>query len=257
MSAPSTPIADRGCALNSEGTLKEASQIEWQHSPSSEVSLNEACASEPPNSSPLAKRVHTHSATRAVKDLKAGKPAPPKQGGQCGNQPLRKATSMSNIGSSKPSTKKRHIEDCAQGTDPVSGADDEDDEEDDGEGAAQRQAMAKADMSSRKHPRGGAAKDVPLIFTKDVHGKESGHWCTICKGKRVLEHDSWFTGGNSSLRTHIARYYDTHYEIYAKHCKEASIQPHSRCIPAARKAEHEVPDPTLKQYGFQHEEHQG
>lgn len=70
----------------------------------------------------------------------------------------------------------------------------------------------------------------------------------------------------------VASYYDTHYEIYAKCCKEAGIQPHSCCIPAVCKAKHEVPDPyvlvhlvllfilnpifhrTLKQYGFQHEE---
>lgn len=44
---------------------------------------------------------------------------------------------MSNIGSSKPSMNKCCIKDSAQGTDPVSDADDENEEEDnDREGAA-------------------------------------------------------------------------------------------------------------------------
>ncbi|KAL1947386.1 hypothetical protein VTO73DRAFT_14347 [Trametes versicolor] len=90
------------------------------------------------------------------------------------------------------------------------------------------------------------ARDLALFFSKTQTvrfrldkgkgktAKERGRWCTLCQDdKKVIEvkgaRAGWYKGGNSTLRRHIAA---SHYELYAKRCKEEGLEEQEAAIPA-------------------------
>jgi hypothetical protein len=97
------------------------------------------------------------------------------------------------------------------------------------------QAMADADnLAAVSRTREERTADVRLIFSRDkkyIHpatGKTlDGHWCKICRDDPSVKHTAFFTGGISTLRTHIAR---NHVHIYRKRCKAFGIEPNARAL---------------------------
>ncbi|KIJ46505.1 hypothetical protein M422DRAFT_250096 [Sphaerobolus stellatus SS14] len=215
-SPPLTP--SHGCAVNANGSLKDASDITWENSPSDEHRIASEALDPPsspsPSKQPLNDTPQTGSssstvesigvclraraAAKAVSDIKGGKPSNSKRGGMRGNAPLTKSQSMPDLsakakGKRKASTststtnksKRRKVivvtsEGEEEEEQPEDGEQDSDESAGE-EGVRMRQAMADADMAPQHRPRRSIAKDIPLVFQKDVCDGKSGHWCGICK----------------------------------------------------------------------------
>ncbi|KIJ26622.1 hypothetical protein M422DRAFT_782492 [Sphaerobolus stellatus SS14] len=256
---PSTPLSERGCALNSDGTFKDANSIEWLNSPSDEgrtEALQEASSTidvdgsdgGTPTPTPTAEPIRTRAAVKAVEALKTGKPAPAKHGGKRASVSVRKSLSLSNLDASKPAKKKRKTGGAyaiPEEEDPVETMDEEDNNDEDR--AASRQEMADADKLTGKRRRGGGAKDIPLIFTKDMRGGEKGitkSWRRIAGLLVAIPCYAHILRGIMIATT----------KKYFKKCQVAGIQPHARCIPKDKKEKVVVPDPTLEQFGFNPED---
>ncbi|THG95518.1 hypothetical protein EW026_g6148 [Hermanssonia centrifuga] len=79
-------------------------------------------------------------------------------------------------------------------------------------------------------------RDVRTIFKPDTRlhkdGKEEkGHWCRVCRDRKMKNEDCWFTGGVSSLRTHIKRKWASHGARYLRKCAEQGLTPNHLAVP--------------------------
>ncbi|KIJ22893.1 hypothetical protein M422DRAFT_57030 [Sphaerobolus stellatus SS14] len=189
---PATPKC--GCAVNADSTLKEAHEIEFSFSPSAKEHIETATTDD----ETLGQRMHTCSTAQAVISIKSGKSVPSCRGGKHSNAPIPRSRSLNDLGDkskskeSQPPRKKKKLVVESDNDDQVKVIHAEQDSE-----------LLMFCLQGQKRGRGGTAKDIPLIFTKDTRDGKTGHWCDICK---------WFLGRNSSLRTHIACNYDTHFK---------------------------------------------
>lgn len=71
--------------------------------------------------------------------------------------------------------------------------------------------------------------DIRTIFKLDKNrmnpdtGKiEEGNWCTVCQSAGIIKKNCFFTGGISTLRTHIARNPD-HVKLYMMRCNKLNV----------------------------------
>ncbi|GJF00539.1 hypothetical protein PsYK624_168320 [Phanerochaete sordida] len=124
----------------------------------------------------------------------------------------------------------------------LEGSDDEDkDDEDEGdldddddEPLEFKRLRAAIEIERRpaKRPKTDATRDIRGIFKpaeRTVDNKTSkGHWCSEC---RDCGDFAWFTGGVSSLRMHIRRYWKTHGKTYLSKCDDLGISPHPHAVP--------------------------
>ncbi|KAG6829548.1 hypothetical protein H0H87_010965 [Tephrocybe sp. NHM501043] len=96
------------------------------------------------------------------------------------------------------------------------------------------QGTLEADAPKRKHaPRGQDTRteDIRALFTKETRefgGKDVvGHICNICRDLKLVS-NPFFTGSNTTLRTHISRQWSTHGDIYLGACETLGITPNER-----------------------------
>ncbi|EDR05966.1 uncharacterized protein LACBIDRAFT_329145 [Laccaria bicolor S238N-H82] len=95
-------------------------------------------------------------------------------------------------------------------------------------------AMTLADQeAAMPRTKQDCTADVCTIFQKDNEHKnvdmgamEKGNWCKVCRLKGVQRKACFFTGGITTLRTHIGQHPD-HIAIYKECCDKLSIPMHN------------------------------
>ncbi|KAF8802316.1 hypothetical protein BYT27DRAFT_7261096 [Phlegmacium glaucopus] len=130
-----------------------------------------------------------------------------------------------------------HMDYTMQGGDNDS-EDDEESEDEDAVAKYNRMAeeIHRERSAPRKHNHRGhddRTRDLRAAFTRATKEEGgaliNGHICNACcaAGKK----DTFFSGGNSSLRKHYARNWATHGEFYLKICKSLGIEPNKSALP--------------------------
>ncbi|KAG1779414.1 hypothetical protein EV702DRAFT_1043844 [Suillus placidus] len=240
------------CALNADGSLKDASDITFFNDPDDDVPLPKV----PPSTQPSTSTASTRDAYSVL--LKAGHtPATVAAGSRRSGRHLKPSARMRDADnacglSSSSGTRKRALSSATDHPAPkkvamrfFSPLDSEDKDKDKnvhpGESSAdelvpQPDVEDLDDTDDAKSENGVATQtlsknertaDVRTIFTRGPDG-----WvCTLCKDAGEPAQKHTFCGGTSTLRTHIVRHKKTHFQVYKQRCDAASITMHPRAIP--------------------------
>ncbi|KAG6819653.1 hypothetical protein H0H93_009827 [Arthromyces matolae] len=154
------------------------------------------------------------------------------------NKRARTSQKDSEVNDGEDSDQLPELQQVDDGKDDGYNSDEEEEEEEDPMEVYERMRKQANDdrVPKRKHaPRtqDTRTEDIRGIFrkeTREIDGEEiNGSICKVCEH---LEHSNpFFRGSNSTLRTHIARNWETHGETYMKVCEALSITPSSRAMP--------------------------
>ncbi|KAI0792274.1 hypothetical protein C8Q75DRAFT_804679 [Abortiporus biennis] len=213
-------------ALNTDETLKDASEIMWLNSPSDEkVSLPPITSQPilPPNAT------NSSSATSGVSN-------PQVQSKQSGTKSIQKRKSSSNTKVPKTTAISRHLK-STNGQLQIIGPSKE--PVDDVENASD--SDSKGGPQKKRRQKGDITKDIiGSVFIQLEETDEKGrdqYQYQIChqekqkpKNKKLKIQDV-FTGNVTTLRTHVSRMGMTHYGVYAAYCIENKIEMHLWALP--------------------------
>ncbi|KAG1895696.1 uncharacterized protein F5891DRAFT_1193860 [Suillus fuscotomentosus] len=242
-------MSEDSCALNTDGSLKDASDIIFYNDPNDSVPLPQVPSSTQPTAkdafSVLLQAGHTPALVTAGSrhSTRTSKPsAHVRDADNACAQPSSSSTASRKCALSSatnpPAPKKavmRFLSPLDSDEDvpssppnpaPEESSCDElipqlDDEDHDDE---IKSGNEDATQMLSKHER---TADVCTIFTCTSDG-----WvCNLCKatGEPISKHT--FRGGTSTLRTHIVRNKRTHFQVYHQRCEAAGITMHPRAIP--------------------------
>ncbi|KAG1734224.1 uncharacterized protein EDB91DRAFT_1251009 [Suillus paluster] len=238
------------CALNADGSLKDASNITFFNDPDDKVPLPQVPSSAQPSSSTtstkdafsvLLKAGHTP-ATVTAGSWRSGRPSKPSAHIRDADNACRLSSSLGtrkhalSSATDHPAPKKIAMrilspldskdEDIPSTPDLGESSADEliPQPEDDNEADESKSENGCATLTLSKSER---TADVRTIFTR-----LPDRWvCTLCKdaGEPVQKHT--FHGGTLTLRTHIVCHKKSHFQVYKEHCDAAGITMHSHAIP--------------------------
>ncbi|KIP05319.1 hypothetical protein PHLGIDRAFT_119965, partial [Phlebiopsis gigantea 11061_1 CR5-6] len=260
---PSRSTLSEGCALDKNGQLKDAANIEWHHSEdeSSGPPLLRASSSKTKPTlrpSTLAERIAGSRRIRRKTWKAEGQPSaaasssrititvgkPPEPEPKHSTKRKRVASSDGEHGDDDGEEACEHEDDeYEDGHDNNEGGDDANEgsegsgRDEDGDGVVEYERMwVEIESERRSMPKvkkTDATRDLSGIFKPDervVNGKNvKGHWCSVCRDRGA---PSWFSGGVSTLRSHISRFWTTHGNIYLKKCRDLEVEPNHRALPA-------------------------
>ncbi|KAF8879217.1 hypothetical protein CPB84DRAFT_1751722 [Gymnopilus junonius] len=265
-------------ALNTDGTLKDASEIQWFNSPSDEhrtINLKDSDAQKKcKHADSLAHGSDTDSEDglprSVLTGLKGKSPARQLMAKECGFYEKRftvslgkdndsmTATSSSMTVKAKPTQPKpkktqpkpppttRHTDDdMTEDNTEVDEGDESGNEQDMDEDPLQkylrmRDVIQAERMPARKHFHQGEdprTQDICEMFTpgelKDKASDKSkkGHICKGCVAMGHSEKNSFFSGDNSMLRTHVCWNWGTHGKMYLKIYQKMGIKPNEHALP--------------------------
>ncbi|KIL54969.1 hypothetical protein M378DRAFT_18373, partial [Amanita muscaria Koide BX008] len=202
-----------GEAVNEDGTLKDAAEICWVHSPS-DLS--------PPPVQHLFDEESDHEVVIKKRRL------------------FKKADSVHSAGNTihvanpgEVDEDRNDIEDTQNQSDQnrvdkdaQEEASDCESEGQEDEGTANYWEKKQTEGIRKPKRKRGATRDLELCFAKDVcaiDGKEkAGEYCKLCMARGVKKRHCFFTGNATALRTHITRF---HYGEYLALCKTKNYTP--------------------------------
>ncbi|GJE88702.1 hAT transposon family protein [Phanerochaete sordida] len=195
-------------ALNTDGTLKDARDIEWINSPSNEtIEL-------PPDPKPSPISEFNTLKRKAASGTKVAAPAAP-------------AAPEISKGKKKPAVERRLPKSAGVSTEHMSTEATED---------------FTPEHIKKRRRKGDAYADVLTVFRRleaDEAGKER-HECTICverRKKNVLKFgkiQTLYAGNSTALRSHISKDME-HYTRYREGCVKDEITMDPRCMPREEK----------------------
>ncbi|KAF8799820.1 hypothetical protein BYT27DRAFT_7217371 [Phlegmacium glaucopus] len=241
-------IDELGCAVHPDGTLKDASEIEWQYDKDDDAPMASCSSSSKSIASFFAKKAlpanlvagSRHSARTTRPSARILDPE------NAMNNQKRKAKSTP----SRRISCKVVITSEDEGEVPLlltSDNDTTDTEAIDSDGEAHEtataefeslQAMADADHSAiRGRNVQDTTADIRTIFKREKEYRNpdsgrvtDGHWCKICLDDPTVKRSAcFFTGSTSTLHMHIARH-GNHTKAYLEKCKTLGIQTHPRAL---------------------------
>ncbi|KAG1883996.1 hypothetical protein F4604DRAFT_1677163 [Suillus subluteus] len=217
------------CALNADGSLKDASDITFLNDPDDEVPLPQVPSSAQPSSSTtstkdafsvLLKAGHTPATVTAGSRLSLSSGTRKRALSSATDHPAPKKVAMRIL-----SPLDFEDEDIPSTPDLGESSADEliPQPEDDNEANEAKSENGGATLLSKSE----CTADVRTIFARLPDG-----WvCTLCKdaGEPVQKHT--FRGGTSTLRTHIVHHKKSHFQVYKERSDAAGITMHFHAIP--------------------------
>ncbi|KAJ7230614.1 hypothetical protein GGX14DRAFT_554098 [Mycena pura] len=261
--------AELGCAQNADGTLKDASEIEWQDNPDNDQPTSTPASSSKPALAPIFDR-----AKPLGKIAGSRRPPSPRRSARA-TRPSARITDPDNAVGTTATAVKRKSAGVAPSArkvlrlETVSGTSTDSDNEtepaSEAEGADSTEASvidlreyekykAHADVDhAAKHAkisREDHTADLNTVYKRvKVHAHpvtgvpEDGAICLVCIKKHLPYSDHFLKGGVSSLRKHIARqvFHKDHYEVYEAGCVELGIPMNEAAIPPKRQGPGCVP----------------
>ncbi|KAJ7488681.1 hypothetical protein B0H11DRAFT_1912832 [Mycena galericulata] len=251
-----------GCAQNSDGTLREASEIQFFHDvddqhpisgpsaagsssspthpfftgtarPVGKIAGSRRSARQPRPSARISDPNNVEGSGSRSGKRKQASPAPA----------ARKARRISTILSDAESSED------SEGPNDSDAAPLEDTEADDTDGQDAMdvdhyesiKAMGDADHAriTSKLSRSDTTADINTVFTRMKDRKnprtgvlESGALCQVCQKSGLPDSSCFLTGSVTTLRKHIARH-DDHFKVYKTRCEKLGIKMNDRAIPVA------------------------
>ncbi|KAG2029213.1 hypothetical protein BDR03DRAFT_1018731 [Suillus americanus] len=232
-------MSQDACALNADGSLKDASDITFFNDPDDDVLLPKV----PPSTQPSTSTASTRDAYSVL--LKAGHtPATVTAGSRRSGRHLKPSARMRDADnacglSSSSGMRKRALSSATDHPAPkkvairfFSPLDSEDEDEDKnihpGESSADELVpqpdVEDLDDTNDAKSENGVATQTQMLGLYSLEVLMGGD-----AGEPAQKHT--FRGGTSTLRTHIVRHKKTHFQVYKQRCDAASITMHPRAIP--------------------------
>ncbi|KAG1908156.1 uncharacterized protein F5891DRAFT_973648 [Suillus fuscotomentosus] len=227
------------CALNPDGSLKDASDIKFYNDPDDNIPLPNVPSSS--NTFPVLLKAGCTPAIVVAGSRRSGRPSKP-------SARIRDADNACGLSASGSSTRKCALSSTTDPPVPIKKATmrilsppDTDDEDIPSplDPASSDELIPQPDEDEDtdevKFENGGATQTVTKsertadIWTIFSHIPD-GWVCTLCKDAGEPAHKNMFHGGTSTLRTHIVCYKRTHFRVYKECCDAAAITMHSHAI---------------------------